>query len=262
MTNRIQTLFANRTKPVLSVFYTAGFPHLTDTVPIAQALEVAGADLIEVGIPFSDPVADGPTIQESNKVALANGINVKLILEQVREIRKSVKLPIVLMGYLNPVLQYGMERFVQDAARAGADGFIFPDMPWHDYEKEYRKIFTEQGMVNIFLIAPTTSEERIRKIDSSSEGFIYAVSSSSTTGARTGFTSEQVAYFDKLKKMKLKNPFLIGFGISNRETFGVASAQGAGAIVGSAFINMLKGSDDLETDIRKFVNEVKGLKTI
>jgi len=258
MKNRIEELFKKKNGSVLSVFYTAGFPRLSDTVPIAVALEQAGADLIEVGIPFSDPVADGPTIQDSNKIALENGISVSLILQQVREMRSKVKLPIILMGYLNPVYQYGMDRFVREAAEAGADGFIFPDMPWHDYEKRYQNLFEAHGMLNIFLVAPTTLEDRIRKIDAASKGFIYAVSSSSTTGARKGFGEEQLQYFKRLKELKLNNPFLIGFGISDRDTFSSASTYGAGAIVGSAFINLLKESKDLSNDITAFVKNIKG----
>lgn len=256
--NRIQELFKDKKTPVLSVFYTAGFPNLADTVSIGKELEAAGADLIEVGIPFSDPVADGPTIQDSNKVALANGIHVKLILQQVAELRKQVRLPIVLMGYLNPVYQYGMEKFVKDAAEAGVDGFIFPDMPWHDYERSYRALFEQYNLVNIFLVAPTTSDARIRKIDEVSTGFIYAVSSSSTTGAKKGFTAEQMTYFERLKNMKLSNPVLIGFGISNRETFQAAAQHSAGAIVGSAFIQLLRNTQNRAVDIATFVKELKG----
>ncbi|MFZ5999339.1 MAG: tryptophan synthase subunit alpha [Bacteroidota bacterium] len=255
--NRIQKLFQEKNESILSVFYTAGFPKLNDTVSIGVALEKAGADLIEVGIPFSDPVADGPTIQDSNKIALDNGINVKLILAQVRELRSKVKLPIILMGYLNPVLQYGMEAFVKDAGAAGVDGFIFPDMPWFDYEGEYKSLFDANNLSAIFLIAPTTSSERIQRIDAASNAFIYAVSASSTTGARQGFDDDQLAYFQRLKEKKLKNPFLIGFGISNRETFQTASSYGAGAIVGSAFVKMLKESKDITRDTETFVKELK-----
>ena len=258
MENRLHQLFKSAKKPLLSVFYTAGFPKLNDTGLVAASLEKAGADIIEIGIPFSDPVADGPTIQQSNKVALDNGITLSAILKQVTEIRKSVKMPIILMGYLNPVMQYGVEKFAKDAAAAGVDGVILPDMPVPEYEKEYRKVFEEAGLLLTFLISPTTSEDRIRKIDRISTGFIYAVSASSTTGAKSGFAPEQVAYFERLKKMKLKNPFLIGFGISNRETFTQASEFGAGAIVGSAFVNMLKESSDIEKDVVKFVKELKG----
>jgi tryptophan synthase alpha chain len=258
--NRIKKLFNSRKTGILSVFYTAGFPTLEHTVTIAGALEKAGADIIEIGIPFSDPVADGPTIQESNKVALENGMNVKLLLDQVKAIRKTVKIPIILMGYLNPVMQYGIERFVKDAAAAGVDGLILPDMPMDEYQVEYKALFDSVGMSNTFLISPTTSEDRIRKIDAVTDGFIYAVSASSTTGAKGEFTTDQLDYFKRLKGMELKNPFLIGFGISNGKAFTTASAYGAGAIVGSAFINLLRNSTHLEQDITEFVKELKSLK--
>ncbi len=241
----------------MSVFYTSGFPQLHDTVIIAKALEDAGADIIEIGIPFSDPVADGPVIQASNKVALDNGMNLKLLLEQVREIRKQVKMPIILMGYINPVLQYGIGNFCFDAASVGVDGVILPDLPLHEYESEYKTLFEQNGLRNIFLISPTTSEERIRKIDQATDGFIYAVSASSTTGARTGFSAEQENYFKKLKGMKLGNPLLIGFGISTSETFHKASDYSAGAIIGSAFIKLISASKDLQTDIKDFVSAIK-----
>lgn len=258
MKNRITELFSSKSKNILSVFYTAGFPNLNDTISIAQCLEKAGADIIEIGIPFSDPVADGPTIQESNKIALDQGMKVSLLLTQVQEIRKIVKIPIVLMGYLNPVMQYGMEKFCKDASAAGVDGLILPDMPMEEYIQEYKELFESHGLSNTFLISPTTSEKRIRLIDSVTNGFIYAVSASSTTGAKGEFTQGQISYFEKLKAMKLNNPFLIGFGISNSTTFSTASSYGAGAIVGSAFINLLKSSSQLETDIIQFVKSLKG----
>lgn len=257
MKNRITDLFTRDNKNILSVFYTAGFPKLEDTITIAHELEKAGADIIEIGIPFSDPVADGPTIQESNKIALANGMSVKLLLEQVKTIRKTVNLPIILMGYLNPVMQYGVEKFIRDAAQAGVDGLILPDMPLYEYEEQYKEFFESENLCNTFLISPTTSDERIRKIDAASSGFIYAVSSSSTTGAKGDFTADQVSYFEKLQSMKLKNPYLIGFGISNRDTFSKASQYSAGAIVGSAFIQLLKASTNLALDVDGFVKSLK-----
>jgi tryptophan synthase alpha chain len=255
--NRIQNVFNGKKENVLSVFYTAGYPALNDTVPIAQFLEKAGADIIEIGIPFSDPVADGPTIQASNKIALDNGMTVKLLLEQVKEIRKTVSIPVILMGYLNPVLQYGVEKFCKEASANGVDGLILPDMPLDEYVSEYKELMSSLSLSNIFLISPTTSEERIRKIDEVSTGFVYAVSSSSTTGAKTDFTSNQLKYFKKLKDMRLNNPFLIGFGISSRETFSTASEYASGAIVGSAFINLLKESNNFEADISDFVKKLK-----
>ncbi len=256
MKNRLTDLFTNKKKNILSVFYTAGFPSIPDTITIARNLEQAGADIIEIGIPFSDPVADGPTIQESNKIALDNGMTLHLLLEQVKEIRKQISTPIVLMGYLNPVMQYGMERFVKDASAAGVDGMILPDMPLFEFNEQYKGLFKEHNLCNTFLIAPTTSDERIKEIDDASDGFIYAVAASSTTGARGDFSREQISYFEKLKKLKLKNPFLIGFGISNQATFSKAADYGSGAIVGSAFINLIKESTDREKDIRSFVAEL------
>lgn len=256
--NRITELFNKKKKNILSVFYTAGFPNLDDTIPIAKELEKAGADIIEIGIPFSDPVADGPVIQESNKIALDNGMNLKLLLQQVKELRKESKLPVILMGYLNPVLQYGIENFCKDAAAAGVDGVILPDLPLHEFESEYRNIFEKQGLSTVFLISPTTSESRIKEIDAASSGFIYAVSASSTTGAKVGFSEEQISYFKKLKSLQLKNPLLIGFGISNHDSFAKASEYSSGAIVGSAFINAIKNTKNLSLAIKDFVNEISG----
>jgi tryptophan synthase alpha chain len=253
MENRITKLFSSKKKNILSVFYTAGFPALQDTVSIGMHLEAAGVDMIEIGIPFSDPIADGPTIQESNKVALDQGMNVILLLKQVAELRTKVKMPIILMGYLNPVMQYGIEKFCKDAAIAGVDGLILPDLPIDEYLKHYKELTESLNLSISFLISPTTSEARIQKIDSLSSGFIYAVSSSSTTGAKSEFSEEQQAYFKKLQSHKLTNPFLIGFGISNHKTYLQACEYGAGAIVGSSFITCLKESKNLKEDIHQFV---------
>ena len=257
MKNRINSLFESKAKNILSVYFTAGFPNLSDTVVIAKSLEDAGADIIEIGIPFSDPVADGPVIQQSNKVALDHGMNVKLLLQQVKEIRQTVTLPIILMGYLNPVLQYGVEQFCKDAANAGADGLILPDLPLYEFETEYKDIFAKYGLTNVFLISPTTSESRIRQIDSVTNSFIYAVSSSSTTGAKNEFSQEQADYFKHLQQLKLKNPFLIGFGISNQSTLAQACSYSSGAIIGSAFIRLLADSKDLAGDIKKFIASLR-----
>lgn len=254
--SRLTKLFSEK-KNILSVFYTAGFPTLNDTVSIAKNLEKAGVDIIEIGIPFSDPVADGPTIQASNKVALDNGMNVKLLLRQVKEIRKEVSIPIILMGYLNPVMQYGVEKFCRDAVAVGADGLILPDLPLDEFNTGYKDLTISLGLDTIFLISPTTSAERIRIIDGLSTGFVYAVSSSSTTGIKKGFSQDQEVYFQKLKAMNLKNPFLIGFGISDHTTFSKACEFAEGAIVGSAFIKLLQESNNVEKDISEFVRNLK-----
>ena len=255
--NRIKKIFTEKKNSILSVFYTAGYPNLNSTKDIALYLQEAGADIVEIGIPFSDPIADGPVIQESNKIALENGMTLKILLQQVRELRKKVKLPIVLMGYINPILQYGVEDFCRDATAAGVDGMILPDMPMEEYQTEYKSTFEKHGLSNTFLISPTTSEKRIRQIDDATDGFIYAVSASSTTGAKKGFDPEQEGYFKRLQSRNLKNPFLIGFGISDYQTFSKASEYGAGAIVGSAFITMLKNSKNPENDIHEFVRKLR-----
>lgn len=255
--NRIEKLFNQKKKNILSVFFTAGFPALNSTKLIAKTLEESGVDMIEIGIPFSDPIADGPTIQESNKIALDNGMSVKLLLEQVREIRKEVTFPIILMGYLNPVLQYGVEKFCREAVASGVDGLILPDMPMDEYVVEYKELMESVNLFNTFLISPTTSENRIRKIDEVSRGFVYAVSSSSTTGAKNDFTQEQEVYFERLQSAKLKNPFLIGFGVSSYQTFAKACQYSSGAIIGSAFINLLKRSHDVKRDIPEFIRSLQ-----
>jgi tryptophan synthase alpha chain len=256
MENRIKKLFSSKGNNILSVYYTAGFPKLDDTVGIAVALEKAGADIIEIGIPFSDPIADGPTIQESNKIALDNGMNLHLLLAQVKNIRQKISLPIILMGYLNPVLQYGFEKFVEDAAAAGVDGLILPDLPVDEYLESYKEIVDKNGLTNTFLISPTTSEERIRKIDRATNGFIYAVSSSSITGSRSIFSTEQELYFKRLKDMDLKNPFLAGFGISSNANFAIACNYASGAIIGSAFIKEIESGANLEAIVKTFIHSI------
>ncbi len=255
--NRIDKLFQEKNKNILSVFFTAGFPTLNSTKSIAKALESASVDMIEIGIPFSDPIADGPTIQDSNRIALENGMSVKLLLEQVKEIRKEVSIPIILMGYLNPVLQYGVEKFFTEAAANGVDGLILPDMPIDEYILSYKELMDSLNLFNHFLISPTSSEARIQKIDAESKGFIYAVSSSSTTGAKRDFTKEQEQYFTRLQSLHLKNSFLIGFGISSHETFSKACQYSSGAIIGSAFIKLLEKSDNLPDDIEAFVKSIR-----
>ena len=255
--NRIDSTFREKKGDILSVYFTAGFPNLNDTVPVMQYLQEAGADLIEVGMPYSDPIADGPTIQDSNLKALSNGISIKRLFEQLKDVRQTVSLPIVLMGYVNPVVQYGIEKFCQQCQQVGIDGLILPDLPIYEYATVYKPIFEKYGLYNTFLITPQTPEERIRQIDENTHGFIYMVSSASVTGAKSGISEEQVAYFNRVKSYNLNNPTLIGFGISNHETFSTACQYASGAIIGSAFIRVLENSTDLETDVKTYIRSVK-----
>jgi tryptophan synthase alpha chain len=237
--NRITQLFKNNDKKVLSVYFTAGYPNLSNTLPTLEALEQQGVDLAEIGIPFSDPMADGPVIQNSTGVALRNGMSLRLLFEQLKEVRKTVRMPLILMGYLNPIMQYGFERFCQSCVEAGIDGMIIPDLPFSDYLDNYKTIAENHDLKMIMLITPETSEERIRLIDQNTGGFIYLVSSASTTGAQQQFDESKKSYFTRVAGMKLKNPLLVGFGISNRSTLEAASAHTNGAIIGSKFIQLL-----------------------
>lgn len=254
--NRIHTLFNTKKERVLSIYFTAGFPNLEDTVPIMEAIEAGGADIIEIGVPYSDPVADGPTIQDSNQIALQNGMSMNKLFEQLVGFRAKVHLPVVLMGYLNPIMQYGMEAFCKKCKEVGVDGLILPDLPMQEYLDEYKALFDSYGLVNTFLISPQTSEKRIREIDGNTDGFIYMVSSHSITGAKSGISEEQINYFERVREMNLKNPRLIGFGISNSETFTTASNYSNGAIIGSAFIKVLKNSENLKEDVQSYIQTV------
>lgn len=236
--NRIQQKL-QEDKKLLSIYFSAGYPNLNDTVTIIQDLEKNGVDMIEIGLPFSDPLADGPTIQESSTQALYNGMTTKLLFEQLKDIRQAVKIPLIIMGYFNPMLQYGVEEFCQKCAEIGIDGLIIPDLPVDIYAENYKAIFEKYGLLNVFLITPQTSEERIRFIDSVSNGFIYMVSSASVTGSQSGFGNTQEDYFKRIATMNLKNPQIVGFGINNRETFTQATQYAKGAIIGSAFIKNL-----------------------
>lgn len=230
---------------------------LESTVTIIKALQSAGADMIEIGIPFSDPMADGPVIQESSNKALRNGMRLKKLFEQISHIRDEVDLPLVLMGYLNPVLQYGMSKFCRDCRNTGVDGIIIPDLPMDIYHKEFSNVLTEHGLINIFLVTPQTSEDRIRFIDNKSNGFIYMVSSSSTTGVKGSFSNGQIDYFKRIKDMKLNNPVMAGFGISNHDSFETVCRYASGAIIGSAFIRMLSESANLNQDINNFIQTIR-----
>lgn len=255
--NAIDKLFSEKKKDILSIYFTAGYPGLNDTSVIIEELLRNGVDMIEIGIPFSDPLADGPTIQRSSEIALENGMSVKVLFEQLQHVHNSMfQIPLILMGYLNPVMQYGVERFCKDAAALGIAALIIPDLPLTEYEKEYKHIFEKYGLKNIFLITPQTSEERIRLIDELSTGFIYMVSSASTTGAKTGIEAEQEAYFKRIADMQLKNPTVIGFGIADSSGFSKACAYANGAIIGSAFIKALSKNGDVKKSTSAFVNEI------
>lgn len=226
-------------KKLLSIYFTAGFPNLNDTVTIIQNLENSGVDMIEIGLPFSDPLADGPTIQASSTQALKNGMTTEVLFDQLKDIRNTVTIPLIIMGYFNPILQYGVEAFCRKCQEIGIDGLIIPDLPVDVYNDNYKAIFEAYGLINIFLITPQTSEDRIRFIDSISKGFIYMVSSTSVTGSQSGFGDEQTLYFKRISKMQLKNPQIVGFGINNHETFTQATTYTKGAIIGSAIIKDL-----------------------
>ena len=226
-------------KKILSIYFSAGYPNLNDTVQIIQDLEKNGVDMIEIGLPFSDPLADGPTIQESSTAALHNGMTSQLLFDQLSTIRESVKIPLIIMGYFNPMLQYGIEAFCEKCAEIGIDGLIIPDLPVDVYAEKYKPTFEKHGLINVFLITPQTSDERIHFIDSVSNGFIYMVSSASVTGSQTGFGDTQADYFKRIATMNLKNPQVVGFGINNAETFNQATQYAKGAIIGSAFIQDL-----------------------
>ncbi len=258
MANRIIQLFEQKKHDILNVYFTAGFPNLEDTILITHALANAGADIIEIGMPYSDPVADGPTIQHSNDRALENGMTIKLLFEQLAGVREKTQIPILLMGYLNPVVQFGLENFCRKCRETGVDGVILPDLPMYEYQESYKATFEKYGLLNIFLITPQTSDERIRQIDSVSQGFIYMVSSASVTGSTGGIGDAQTAYFQRIKSMNLRNPTLIGFGISDRDSFNKACQYANGAIIGSAFIKQLAQSPDLAAGISEFVQGVKG----
>lgn len=251
--NRIQKKLKEE-KKILSVYFTAGFPRLNDTQKIISKLEKYNVDLIEVGIPFSDPLADGETIQKSSKKAIENGMTIHKLFSQLKDLRKTVKIPIILMGYLNPILQFGIEKFCIKSKEIGIDGLIIPDLPIEVFIEEYKDLFNKNNLFNIFLITPQTSEERIKLIDKNSKGFIYMVSSSSITGSKKNLEDVSFEYFDKISKMNLNNPSIVGFGISNRKTYKKVIEKSKGAIIGSAFINFIEqyGLEEIDKFIKKF----------
>lgn len=254
--NRIDYLFQIKKERILSIYVTAGFPNLEDTLPVMEAIQAAGADIIEIGLPYSDPIADGPTIQESNTIALENGMSIKKLFTQLLGFRAKIHLPVVLMGYLNPIIQYGVEEFCKKCKEVGVDGLILPDLPLQQYAEEYQEIFEKYGLFNTFLISPQTSEKRIREIDQHSSGFIYMVSSHAITGGKSAISPEQLAYFERVEAMNLIHPRLIGFGISDAASFQMASRYSQGAIIGSAFIKQIKDSTDLNQDINTYIQGI------
>lgn len=255
--NRLNQLFATKKDNLLSIYYTAGYPAINTTIDIAEALERAGVDFLEIGFPYSDPVADGPTIQNSSQQALDNGMTLNLLFEQLKDLRKRVSIPILLMGYVNPIVQFGVERFCKLAAEAGVDGVIVPDLPMYEYETLYAGFFKDNNLSNIFLVTPQTTGDRIRKIDELSNSFIYLLSSSSITGGNLNVSNSIEDYYKRVKAMQLKNPTIIGFGISNNETFTKACQYANGAIVGSAFVKLL-GEDGYMDKIPGFVKYIRG----
>lgn len=256
--NRINQLFSRKQKDILSIYFCAGFPTLEGTVNTIKALEKKGVNMIEIGIPFSDPMADGPVIQHAAIQALKNGMTLKLLFEQLKDIRKEVSIPLVLMGYLNPIMQFGFENFCRTCQESGIDGVIIPDLPFKDYMDEFRPIAGKYDVKVIMLITPETSEERIRLIDEHTDGFIYMVSSAAITGAQKDFNAQKQAYFQRIAEMNLRNPRMIGFGISNKQTFEAASAHAAGSIIGSKFVTLLDDENgDAEKATEKLLEALK-----
>jgi tryptophan synthase alpha chain len=246
MSNRINQLFAAKSSNILSIYFTAGYPHLEDTLPVMCALQANGVDMVEVGIPFSDPMADGPVIQASGNAALKNGMTLKKLFSQLEGMRPEITMPVLLMGYLNVVMQYGLEAFCHDCQKAGVDGVILPDLPMQDYLDEFKPMMDRYGLAMVLLITPDTSDERIREIDAHTSSFIYMVSSASTTGAQQSFNDSKQAYFRRINSMGLRNPRLIGFGISNKATLDAAFENASGAIIGSKFVDCLTNTGSVE----------------
>jgi tryptophan synthase alpha chain len=253
--SRIKNLFEHKHSRVLNVYCTAGYPQLESTLPVMKSLQSAGADLIELGMPYSDPLADGPVIQQSSAVALANGMTIATLFEQLKNFRQDIQIPVILMGYLNPVLQYGFEKFCANAAEAGIDGLILPDLPEYEFETLYGPVIKKYGLDFIFLVTPETTEERVKKLDGLSTGFLYAVSSSSTTGSDKQMQSVE-AYLERLQRYGLKNPVLVGFGIKDKASFDAACAYANGAIIGSAYIRSLENVTDIQSATVNFLREV------
>jgi tryptophan synthase alpha chain len=252
---RIEELFINKQHNILNVYCTAGFPKLESTLQVMQALQNNNVDLIELGMPYSDPLADGPVIQESSAKAIDNGMTIQTLFSQLKDMRSTIKVPVILMGYMNPVLQFGFENFCSKAAEVGVDGLILPDLPIYEYETEYGEIIKRYGLNLIFLVTPETDDARVKKIDELSSGFLYAVSSSSTTGSNKEI-KDQETYFLRLKELKLKNPILVGFGIKDKQTFEAACRHSNGAIIGTAYIKALANAEDITAATEQFLKPI------
>ena len=255
--SNLELVFKEKSKRILNVYCTAGYPSLDSTMKVMESLQKNGADIIELGMPYSDPLADGEVIQVSSMKALANGMNIAVLFEQIKDMRKSISIPVILMGYMNPILQYGFQAFCKKAKEVGVDGLILPDLPLFEFEDSYGKIITENNLDFIFLVTPETPEQRVKKLDSLSNGFLYAVSSSATTGKDKDFNVVS-QYLQKLQAMQLKNPILVGFGIKDKATFDAATLHTQGAIIGSAYIQQLTKGGDIETTTSQFLNSVLG----
>lgn len=249
MQDRIQQLFKSKPKNILSLYFTAGYPALEDTMPILHTLQASGVDMVEIGIPFSDPMADGPVIQACGNQAIRNGMSLKKLFSQLQNLRPDITIPVLLMGYLNVVMQYGLEAFCRDCKAAGVDGVILPDLPMKDYLEEFKPVMDAYGLALVLLITPDTSEQRIREIDEQTSSFIYMVSSASTTGAQNSFNEGKLDYFRRINSMGLRNPRLVGFGISNKATLNAAWENASGAIIGSRFMECLGKTDSPEAAI-------------
>ena len=254
--NRITNLFKEKKNNILSIYFTAGYPSLNDSIEIIKTLDECNVDLIEIGMPFSDPIADGPIIQNSSNIAIDNGMNLNVLFDQLADIRKITEIPIILMGYVNPVYQFGYDKFIKKILDCHLDGLILPDLPFDDYKIQFKSIFDKKNLSFISLITPNTSEDRIKQIDNNSNGFIYMVSSSSITGKKSSFNKNQIQYFNRINSLSLKNPKIIGFGISDKESFEQACKYSNGAIIGSNFIKSLD-KNDLSKSVRNYIRLIK-----
>lgn len=258
MTHRLEQAFSNPKKKLLSIFTTAGFPHLESTIPVCKALESSGVDMIEIGFPFSDPLADGPTIQKSNTTALENGMNLKKLFEQLEELRPQIKIPVLLMGYLNPIIQFGFEAFCQKCNQVGIDGLILPDLPLDEYQNKYKELFEKNQLKMVFLITSETSPERIKTLSTYSSGFLYVVSTTAVTGKKLTVDQQKTSYFQRIQNMNLSTPLVIGFGIRDKESYEQSVQYANGGIIGSAFIELLQEKhEDLEQTISDWVRSIR-----